>query len=51
MPKSDLFIFYGALVVAGCLMVFGIVSYPSSSGIAAGAAADVQAARYIDRNH
>jgi hypothetical protein len=51
MPKHDLVIFYGALVVAGCLMVVGIVSYPGSGQFTTGAQADVQSARYIDRNH
>jgi hypothetical protein len=51
MLKHDLIIFYGALLVAGCLMVFGIVSYPNGHQAAAGISADVQSARYIDHNH
>jgi hypothetical protein len=51
MLKHDLVIFYGALAVAGCLMVVGIVSYPNSRQLTSGAPADVQSAHYIDRNH
>jgi hypothetical protein len=51
MLKHDLLIFNGALAVAGCLVVVGIVSYPNSRQLSSGAPADVQSAHYIDRNH
>ena len=50
MPKHDLLIFYGALAVAGCLMVVGIVSYPNSRQLTSETSADVQSAHHIDRN-
>jgi hypothetical protein len=49
MIKNDLPIFYGALAVAACLIIFGIVSYPDSSRFTGEASASVQSARYIDR--
>jgi hypothetical protein len=51
MIKHDLVIFYGALVAAVCLMVFGIASYPDSSQFTNAASASVQPARYIVPNH
>jgi hypothetical protein len=50
MLKHDLLIFYGALAVAGCLMVVGIVSYPNSRQLTSERSADVQSAHHIDRN-
>ena len=47
----DMILFYGALAVAGCLIAVGVAIYPDIGQTVAGASADVQSVRSIDRNH
>lgn len=50
LTKRELIFFCATIAVAGCLIAAGIFIYPDSR-VASEMSADVQAARYINRNH